>query len=242
MGAKFNLISHIKNSYIFILNEISDLLYKRKCINCACQIQTGILCKTCLKTVQNLPSFEQGIINGYKLYSAFYYEGVVQKLIQSLKFKHNKKIASYLAQYLYEYLEKIKTGKNNCLNLKNAVIVPVLTHKKNYNKRGYDNVLLIALELSKLTGFEVKKAVKKVKYTTPMYNLTRKERLNHIKNSFILDINFDIKSPVILLDDIMTTGSTLQFLTGLFKEKGVKNLICLTVAKTKYNNSKHKKF
>ncbi len=222
-------------SYIKILiKEILDLIYKRKCINCACQINDNILCKTCLKLVQNLPPFAQGVVNNYPVFSAFYYDGVIKKLIQSLKFKHNKAVSYYLAKFLADYIDKIKNNKTNELNLEDAVIIPVLAHPKNYNKRGYDNVLLIAENLAKITGYKLNSiALRKTKYTSPMYKLKRNKRLHHIENSFELNIDFNINNPVILLDDITTTGSTLEYLTSLFKEKGVKNLICLTVAKTK---------
>ena len=217
-----------------LIKEILDLIYKRKCINCACQINDGILCKTCLKLVQNLSPFAQGVINNYPVYSAFYYEGVIKKLIQSLKFKHNKAISYYLATFLADYIQQILNNKTNELNLEGAIIIPVLTHTKNYNKRGYDNVLLIAENLAKITGYKLNStALRKTKYTKPMYKLKRKQRLHHIENSFELNVDFNINNPVILLDDIVTTGSTLEYLTSLFKEKGVYNLICLTVSKTK---------
>lgn len=217
-----------------LIKEILDLIYKRKCINCACQINDGILCKTCSKLVQNLPPFAQGVVNNYPIFSAFYYEGVIKKLIQSLKFKHNKAVSYYLAKFLADYINKIKNNKTNELNLENAIIIPVLTHPVNYNKRGYDNVLLIAKNLAEITGYSLNStALRKTKYTKPMYKLTRKERLHNIENSFELNVDFNINNPVILLDDITTTGSTLEYLTSLFRKKGVYNLICLTVSKTK---------
>ncbi len=217
-----------------LTKEFLDLIYKRKCVNCACQINAGILCKNCLKLVQNLPDFAQGVVNNYPIYSVFYYDDIIKKLIQSLKFKHNKAISYYLAKLLANYIQQIQNNKTNELNLEGAIIIPVLTHYKNYNKRGYDNVLLIAQNLAKITGYKLNStALRKIKYTKPMYKLKRKQRLHHIENSFELNINFDKNCPVILLDDIVTTGSTLEYLTSLFKEKGIYNLICLTVAKTK---------
>lgn len=242
MGAKINPFLYLKNFIKTVLKELCDLVYKRKCINCGCQIPVKILCKNCAKSVQYLPFYAQSTINGFNVYSAFYYEGAVKKLIQALKFKHNKVISLYLAEYLFDYINSVINNKQNGLSLEDAIIIPVLTHKKNYNKRGYDNVLLIAEELSNLSGYELKKSITKTKYTEPMYNLTRKERLRHIEGSFGLNADFDINKPVILLDDIITTGSTLNYLTGLFKEKGIKNLICLTVAKTRFNNSNKKRF
>ncbi len=234
MVIKFNFkltINKIFSIYKILSKETLDLIYKRKCINCFCSIQAGILCKTCAKTVQNLPPFAQGNINGYKLYSAFYYEGVIKTLIHQLKFKHNKVCADYAAKYLYEYIINLK---NEGVKFTDPMIVPVLTHKKNKNKRGYDNVYEISKKLSDLSGFKLdSKSLKKIKYTKPQYQLTAKQRAKNIQGSFILDKNFNHKGLVIILDDIVTTGSTLEYITSLFKEKGFDNLICLTLSKTK---------
>ena len=235
MNSIINFLLYLKNQIKIFINELLDLLYKRRCINCNCSIPVEILCKTCAKTVQNLPPFPQDKINNFEVYSCFYYEDVIKNLIQHLKFKHNKVCAFYAAKYLKEYIDKIKENNKN-INFKNAIIIPVLTHKKNYNKRGYDNVLEIAKHLSTLTGLELNyKALIKVKYTKPQYQMTFKQRQKNILNSFTLDKNFKTDNLIIILDDILTTGSTLSYITSLFKEQGFNNLICLTLSKTKLN-------
>lgn len=216
------------NSFKILLKEFLDLIYKRKCINCGCSKTDEILCKNCLKTVQKLPFFAQDIINEYKVYSCFYYEGIIKKLILELKFKHNKPCSKIAAKLLYEYI------LNSDIKTDNLVIIPVLTHRKNYLKRGYDNVLEIAKELSLLLKAELNyNSLLKIKYTKPQYKMNYKQRQNNIKGSFILDENFNTDKNIILIDDILTTGATLDFITSLFKERGIKNLVCLTLSKTK---------
>lgn len=226
----FNLKIILKGCLVQFL----DLIYKTKCIQCGCSISSGILCKTCSKTVQNLPCFAQTFINGYSVFSAFYYEGVIKTLIQELKFRHNKACADYAAWFLYEYIKKIIDEEKENYNFENAIIVPVLTHKDNKNKRGYDNVLEIAKKLSALTNYRVdSEALKKVKYTQPQYKISARERKKNVEGSFELDENFKTDSLVILLDDIVTTGSTLEYITSLFRKNGIQNLLCLTLAKAK---------
>lgn len=228
----FNLFSNLK----FLIKELTDLIYKRKCIECSCSINEGILCKTCSKDVQNLRCFEQGILNGYRLFSAYYYKGAVKTLIQELKFKHNKSCAYYAAKYLDDFIKEIKENTNIEINFKDAVIIPVLTHKKNKNKRGFDNVYEIARKLSELTGFRLNStSLIKKEYREPQYKLSAKQRKKNPEGSFKLNENFSEDNLIILLDDIVTTGSTLDYITSLFKERGIKNLICITLAKTKHN-------
>ena len=125
------LKNKILSVYKILSKEILDLIYKRKCIECSCSIQEGILCKTCLKTVQNLPLFAQGNINGYKLYSAFFYEGVIKTLIHQLKFKHNKVCAEYAAKYLYDYINDLK-------NEPRSTLIQTLEVYKLNEKYGYE--------------------------------------------------------------------------------------------------------
>ncbi len=235
MNNNFNLVSYFKNQFKIFINEFLDLIYKRKCINCGCSIPVDILCETCAKTVQNLPPFPQDKINNFEVFCGFYYEGVIKNLIQQLKFKHNKNCAIYAAKYLYDFIKQIKLENKN-LDFNNAIIIPVITHKKNYNKRGYDNVLEISKQLALLCDFELNSEVLiKTKYTKPQYQMTFKQRQKNIIGSFLLDKNFKTDKLIIVLDDILTTGSTLNYITSLFKEQGFKNLICLTLSKTNFN-------
>ena len=225
----FNFFTRFINISKTLIKEFLDLIYKRKCIECGCSINKHVLCKTCLKTVQNLSCFPQQIINGYRVYSVFYYEGVIKTLIHKLKFKHNKACAYYAAGFLYDYIKQIKNE-----NFNNAVIIPIVTHKNNFKSRGYDNVLEITKELSKLTGFRLDcNSLKKIKYTEPQYKLNAKQRTKNLEGSFSLNKNFNHGGLVIIVDDIVTTGSTLCVVTNLFKERGINNLICLTLSKTK---------
>ncbi len=223
----FNLFLQSFKKIQCFLESLLDFIYKRKCIECGCSINGDILCKTCAKTVQNLPCFPQGVVNGYPIYSVFKYEGVIKTLIHNLKFKHNKKCAFYIAQYLYKYLQDTKS-----INLGNAIIIPIPTHKNNIYKRGYDNIHLIALELSSLCNTNVLSNVLfKIKPTEHQYNLRAKQRRKNLVGSFYLK-DFTHNGTIILLDDVVTTSSTLDVVTELFKEKGFENLICLTLAKT----------
>ena len=227
---KFNLFTRILALLKILFKEILDLVYKRKCVGCGCAINSGIVCKTCVKDVENLSCFAQGIINGFPVYSVFYYTGFIKSLIHSLKFKHNKICACYAAKYLFDYIKNIKG-----VDFSNVLIIPVSTHKKNFYKRGYNNVYEIGLELSKLTGFKINNDVLiKTKYTKPQFEMNYNQRRKNVSNTFYLK-DFSHEGLIILLDDIVTTGSTLETITSLFKEKGFSNLICLTLSKTKLN-------
>lgn len=225
----FNLFKRFINLIYILKEQFLDLIYKRKCIECGCSINNGILCKNCLNDVQNLPCFAQTIINGFPVYSVFYYEKGIKSLVHKLKFHHNKICAYYAANYIYDYIKGIKD-----VDFNNAILIPIKTHKKNRYKRGYDNVFEICKELNKITKIPLfDNVLSKIKYTLPQYKINAKDRRKNIADSFCLDKNFKTDKLIIVFDDIITTGSTLDVVTSLFKERGFNNLICLTLCKTK---------
>jgi len=225
----FNLFKRVINSINILKEQLLDLIYKRKCVGCGCSINDGVLCKNCLKDVQNLPYFSQTIINGYPVYSVFYYEKGMKSLVHRLKFHHHKICAYYAANYIFNYIKEIKD-----IDFNNAVLIPVKTHKKNYYKRGYDNVLEIGKELSKMSKMPLyDNVLSKIKYTIPQYKISAKDRKKNVLDSFKLDKNFKTDKLIIVLDDVVTTGSTLDVITSLFKENGFCNLVCLTLCKAK---------
>jgi len=93
---------------------------------------------------------------------------------------------------------------------------------------------LIAKEFSKHTNFKIEKnLIKKIKYTKPQYKA--KNRRNNIKNSFKINKNLinNIKDKnILLIDDITTTGATLEELIDCLLNNNIKNITCLTISKT----------
>lgn len=219
------MLAKIKSFFKFL----SDLIYKRKCINCGCSIVDEILCKNCSKLVQNLPCFAQGLINEIKVYSAYEYTSIIKKMIYELKFKHNKAIANYMGELAYKYLIQLKDE----INLQNSIILPVMTSKNNVKLRGYDNVYEIAKVISNLSDIELNKdAIIRIKQGNPQYKLTASQRKKNLVDAFSLNPEFKCNKTIIIFDDLMTTGATLEVLIDLLKERGFYDIVCFTFAKT----------
>jgi len=90
-----------------------------------------------------------------------------------------------------------------------ATIIPVPLHKKRKAERGFNQAEMIGDILSEELGFSQVLALKRVKNTTQQTKLEKEERLNNVCNAF--KIKQDIKADkVILVDDVFTTGATLQ--------------------------------
>ncbi len=209
------------------LDAILNLIYNQKCVICSCSKTDELLCKTCAKQINYLSGFPHRIYKGIKIYSCFNYSGIIKKLIQLLKFSHHKNCAKVLARLVFNYIQKIE--------LDNSIIIYPPSFFLKSASRGYNHMGLIAKELKKLTGYKVLDSlIKKTKYTKPQYSA--KNRKKNIKGSFEVDniIADKIKGQkVLLLDDITTSGATIEELIDCLLDKGVKDIVVVTISKVK---------
>ncbi|MBQ8651190.1 MAG: ComF family protein [Alphaproteobacteria bacterium] len=142
---------------------------------------------------------------------------------------------------------KIKTQSdshvaNSCVNLflnKNKFflqdidcITPVPSHWTRIFKRGYNPSTIIASEISKKTNIPLKKYLKRIKRTDYQKNKTIEERNRNVDSAFQAQDTVRNKS-ILLVDDVFTTGSTLNECAKTLKRKGANKVICFTIASTK---------
>lgn len=216
----------LKSCFTNIFENFLNLIYNKKCLICSCSKTDDLLCKNCLKDVRFLSCFPHRIYRDISIYSALLYEGSVKKLIQLLKFSHRKSSSKVLASLLYSYFKKLN------LNEDYIIIYPPSYFLKTAQK-GYEHMFLIAREFSKYTGFKIEKnLIKKIKYTIPQYKA--KNRIQNIKNSFKINQKYIDKyknKNIILLDDITTSGATINEILDCLINEGFKKIICLTISK-----------
>lgn len=114
---------------------------------------------------------------------------------------------------------------------KAQAFIPVPLHKSRLRRRGYNQAEVLARELSLLTGIPVLADwIVRVKKTVPMKDLSAQERQNNLKRAFNIRQN-DVKlSTVIIIDDIYTTGSTIDAMSRELKKAGVKRIYFMTLA------------
>ena len=111
-------------------------------------------------------------------------------------------------------------------------LVPVPLHPARKRKRGYNQAELLALEIGKQLGLRVENNwLIRTKNTVPQKLLNGQERQNNLKKAFNIGRN-DVKlyDRIILVDDIYTTGTTLDEIAALLKSHGVSEVYCVTLA------------
>ena len=110
-------------------------------------------------------------------------------------------------------------------------LVPVPLHKSRHKKRGYNQALVLAEELSARTGIPVRDdLIERTQKTVPMKDLSATERQNNLKKAFKILRN-DVKlNIIVIIDDIYTTGSTIDAMCRELKKAGVERIYFITLA------------
>jgi ComF family protein len=169
-----------------------------------------------------------------KVYNKYYDEMIylfkykdVRNLI--LKYKFNNK--AFLSNTFSKIILK---NKNLCRNLKfYDIIIPVPMYKIKKQKRGYNQTELITKKIAKNLGiYEDSKVLLKIKNTRTQSKLNEKQRYENIKNVFFINNIEKIKDKkIILFDDIITTGATINECAKILKQNGAKSVVVLALAK-----------
>jgi len=133
-------------------------------------------------------------------------------------------------QTIYQQLPDMKEVANPDL------IVPVPLHRKRLRKRGFNQALLLARALypdqHALIDFKV---LERHRYTEPQTNLSGKARRRNLKNAFrVTDPDSVAGKRVLLIDDVFTTGTTVNECAGILKQAGAGKVLVLTLARVDY--------
>lgn len=204
-----------------ILASLLDLIYRKKCYFCGKSKASVKMCPDCYEELVFADIGASRVIDGVNVFTCGLYEKNLQKLIRGLKYHKQKELAFYLAKFMYEYF--IKLGLEG-----EYQIVPVPLHRNRVKKRKYNHMELVAEEFSKFTGFVANfDLIKRVKDTKPQYKLSRKERMKNLEGAFEVDKSKDLSLPVLIIDDICTTGSTFEEMIVALKREGITDIVCL---------------
>jgi len=193
--------------------------------------ETKNLCSICaLPLVSEKACFCAECISSPKYFdlvkSPFSYQSPVSELIQNFKFHKDLGAGKFLSQFLINFLNK--NINKDCLDLP-ELIIPVPLHLKKLRKRGFNQSILIAKWVGQALKIPVNyKIIKRHKLTPAQVNLSREERLENLKNAFELVNKNKIKllniRHVALIDDVMTTGTTVNEISKILKQAGIEKI------------------
>ncbi|MDO5306838.1 MAG: ComF family protein [bacterium] len=207
-----------------------DLIYKKKCYFCFNSKYSLTMCPECYDKLQFCNFEVNRIIDGVDVYCAGVYTKELQKLIRGLKYHKQKELAFYQAKFMYEYFQSIDALKD-----KNFELIPVPLHKNRIKSRRYNHMELVCKEFSLLSGFKCNfNLIERIKDTKPQYKLSRAERLENLQHAFTVNMDFVPQNPVLIFDDICTTGATFEEIIKELKSNGINEITCFATSTPVY--------
>lgn len=209
-----------------ILESLLDLIYRKKCYFCGKSKYSIKMCPSCYEKLEFSDRIANRIVDGVDVYCAGIYTKELQKLIRGLKYHKQRDLAYFQAKFMYEYFSNLDNLKN-----KDFELIPVPLHQNRMKKRKYNHMELVCEEFSKLSGFEYNfELIKRIKDTKPQYRLSRVQRLKNLSGAFEVNKDKISGKPLLIMDDICTTGSTFEEMIKALKNAGVKNIVCFATS------------
>ncbi len=222
--------------------EILDLLFPISCL--VCGKEAAYICDDCLAKLPRLEKQQCLVCQKPSPFGKTHPDCVtrnsVDGAIAALSYK-DRRVFNVIKTFKYNFVSKLATPLSQALieEIKNQnlsdhfhefVIVPVPLHKRRHNWRGFNQALLLATQLAENMGLKVdNNLVTRKKFTQPQTTLKADERKRNIENAFAM-IGSVANKKILLVDDVVTSGSTANELAKLLKQNHAAEIWILTAA------------
>ncbi len=216
-----------------MFEEILNLIFPPKCIFCGKLLNYDVKLCICNDCNPKIPYLRNGKINLIKNNSYFddvicicEYSGIIKDALKRYKFFNRPSYNMTFAQMMYSKISEMTDWK------KVDIILSVPLHRKKERKRGYNQARLIAKQLGKLLGIrESQRLLVRTKNTDSQSLLNRIDRLENVKDAFeVSDVSAVRGKSILLVDDILTTGTTLNECCKVLKNAGADTITAAVVA------------
>ena len=241
------------------LKSLIDLIYPPRCLICQAFLQDQNtvqggqdipFCQTCFKEFTPIKSpicslcgrpFSDGTEQdriceeclrkrpSYDIARAPYlYDGALMTAIHELKYAQRSHLAGPLGSLLALFAQ-------TCIGeLRGSLVMPVPLHPKRLRARGFNQSLLLARCVASKTGAELDfLSLRRTKFTKPQTELSSEERKKNVRKAIeVVKPEVVKKRTILLVDDVATTGSTLNECAKALKRAGADGVLCLVLART----------
>jgi competence protein ComFC len=232
------------------LRAIASLLYPPVCTVCCANVASGeYLCQDCdAKITRIVPPFcakcsepfSGAITNPFNCancahrglhfdaaVAAYRSRGIVRRVILDFKYGRHIHLRHLVARWLFAALddERLRARRFD-------LIVPVPLHPARQRERGFNQATLLAEMLSAHMSIHLRPLLERIRYTTTQTAFDRAERMENLRGAFRLRKNADVRNlRVLLIDDVLTTGSTLSECARVLKRAGATSVHAATAAR-----------
>jgi ComF family protein len=151
----------------------------------------------------------------------------VRHLVHQFKYGHQFHLRHPLADWLGETLHDPRLHDRRF-----DMIVPVPLHPARERERGFNQAQVLAELLMRKTSIPVRTALERIRYTTTQTAFDRAERMENLRDAFRLRASVNVQDlRVLLIDDILTTGSTLSECARVLRKAGAFSVHAATAAR-----------
>ncbi|MFZ4774892.1 MAG: double zinc ribbon domain-containing protein [Terrimicrobiaceae bacterium] len=232
-----------------LLDPLRSLFFPAHCAGCGRSVPEGaFLCGSCAESIEKIrpprcevcsqpyhgdtPTFTCPNCHG----DGFHFDcaiavvrsrGPVREMVHRLKYGKEIWLGRVLAAWMHEGLEdpRLKGWTPDAL-------VPVPLHPRRLREREFNQSEILCQELSRTSGIPIISPLARQRYTTTQTQLDRKGRRQNLRDAFILGKNKDVTNMnLLLVDDVLTTGSTLDACAAVLLEAGASSVRALTAAR-----------
>ena len=210
-----------------------DLFFPNQCLVCSKGIfrSSDSICTQCFMSFEktNLGNWIENVSHSEGLdgvYSGWYFNDQIQRVIHSLKYEERAKLGWELGHHLGNMFPSFQVGDLDFL-------VPVPLHSVKKRERGYNQAKWIAKGLSSIWGIPVDFSIlKRKKYTETQTILSSLERKENMDKAFEVK-RMTTGLNIGIIDDVLTTGSTMSACAVMLKEKGFQSVFAITCSTPK---------
>jgi competence protein ComFC len=233
---------------IFKLKEwLLDLVFPKECLACGCP--DVYLCGSCLKKIElNLKSYCalcKADTDNFKICPscrektalqavfvvANYNNKILQAVLHNLKYNYVQELSQPLIFLMQKFFQRNNLLEFYGFNKTNTLLVPVPLHKKRYLSRGFNQSVLLADGFSPFFNIPRSDLLKRQVNTVSQVTLKRHERQENMKDAFVyVGSDMDKNKKIIIIDDVVTTGSTLIECASALRRQGFKDIYGLVIA------------
>lgn len=221
------------------LLDLLDFIFPNFCIICNQKLNRSIytLCSTCVNLLEkskaeDLNEFYAHHLAHYNLITNFYStfefvkDGIFQQIVHQLKYNGKSRLGILLGRKLGEELLQQNWFKEI------DFIVPVPIHRIKKLKRGYNQSSLIVKGISQVTKKPIdERIIKRIKNTETQTHLHLQERIENVKNAFkVINKTKIFNKTILIVDDVCTTGSTVNEVAKTLLSSGAKEINLATLA------------
>lgn len=230
-----------------LLRNIIRILYPERCVFCDKILSKNerFLCRECsgkLKFIKDRTCIRCGRVlhSRYEVlchecasadyifdeaFAPFKYTGDVKNSILNFKYKGRAQNALFYAKCIWKF------GKDRIKNWNPEIIIAVPIHASRLAERGYNQAELIAEELSRISGIVYEKnVISRTKKTQAQKRLGRFERHENMKSAFSYIYKNSLPKRILIIDDIFTTGSTVDAISAILKDNGAEKIYAVCAA------------